>query len=120
VVGAKIFPALISSSVSVTLDAPNTTLTPRTNEIDFGLQKRLKFGRLHVDPRADIFNALNSSAFYTVRATAFSPILNTSVANPTLSPALPSLAAGTSYTNYRAPTRFLDGRVLRLGFNITW
>jgi hypothetical protein len=95
-------------------------LTPRTNQVDFGLSKRLTFGRLRFDPRIDVFNVLNSNDYYSVRSTTFSPILNPNAPNPTQSPALPALAAGTNYTNYLAPARFLQGRILKIGFNITW
>ena len=120
VVGGKIAGSLLASSVTVNLDPPNTSLTPRVNETDIGVQKRLKFGRVRFDPRFDVYNLFNSSAYYTVRSTSFSPILDTTAPNPTLSPALPSLAAGTNYTNFRAPARFLDGRMFRVGFTANW
>ena len=50
---------------------------PRNNELDFGIAKRLKFGRIRIDPKVDMFNALNSDDYYSVTSTAFSPILNT-------------------------------------------
>src|SRR5205823_5983776 len=103
----------------VQLDAPSTTLTPRTNQVDFGLSKRMKFGRLRVDPKFDLFNLFNSSDYYSVRSTTFSPILNTSVSDPTHAPALPSLASGTNYTNYLSPARFLQGRILNLGLSVS-
>ncbi len=117
VVGAKIDPNLIMTSASVTLDAPNTTLTPRTNEIDFGLAKRVKIGRVRFDPRVDVFNALNSSAFYTIRTAAFSPVVGAAGVN---GPAAPQPAANSNFSFYRQPARFLDGRILRIGFNVTW
>src|SRR5262249_17770183 len=45
VVGGTIFPTLTQSSVSVPLDPAGVTLTPRTNQVDFGIEKRMKFGR---------------------------------------------------------------------------
>jgi len=104
----------------IQLGAPGTTLTPRTNQVDFGLSKRITVGRLRINPQLDIFNVLNSSDYYTVRSTVFSPMLNPNVSDPTHAPALPALAAGTNYTNYLAPSRFIQGRILRLGFNVTW
>jgi hypothetical protein len=101
----------------VQLDAPQTTLTPRTNQVDIGVSKRISFGRFRIDPKLDLFNALNSSDYYSVRSTSFSPIVGP---EGVTGPALPSPAAGTNYTNYRAPARFLQGRILKLGFNMSW
>jgi len=109
-----------SGSFSVPLDPSNVTLTPRTNQVDFGVSKRIKIGRLRFDPKIDLFNALNSNDYYSVRSTTFSPILDTSAADPTHAPALPSLAAGSNYTNFRTPARFLQRRLIRLGFNLAW
>jgi hypothetical protein len=131
VVGGLVDPNQISANITsydgtttavtdVQLDAPQVTLTPRTNQLDFGLSKRMKFGRLRVDPKLDLFNLLNSNDYFSVRSTSFSPIPNMSVSDPTHSAALPAPAAGTSYTNYRAPARFLQGRILKLGFNVSW
>jgi hypothetical protein len=128
VVGGLVSPNQISTnftSVDVTgaavtgvqLDPPGTGLTPRTNQLDFGLSKRISFRGFRFDPKIDLFNALNSSDYYSVRSTSFSPIVGPGGVN---GPALPSLAAGTNYTNYRSPARFLQGRILKLGFNLTW
>ena len=117
VVGAPIYPGLIMPSATINLNPANTQLTPRTNEIDFGVAKRVKIGRVRLDPRIDLFNALNSSDYYSVRSTVFSPIVGP---GGTSASALPSLAAGTNYSFYNQPARFLDGRIVRIGFNITW
>jgi hypothetical protein len=106
--------------VSVALDPMGTIQTPRTNQLDFGLAKRIKLGRLRVDPKIDLFNALNSNDYYSVVSSTFSPILNTAAADPTHSPALPSLAGGVSPTTFHQPSRFLQGRIVRLGLNVTW
>jgi hypothetical protein len=118
--GALIYPSMIGTSASVPLDPAGVTLTPRTNQVDFGIEKRLKFGRLRFDPRIDLFNAFNSDAYYAVVSTSFSPILNTAAADPAHSAALPSLASGTKFTAYHQPARFLQGRILKLGFNLSW
>jgi len=117
VLGAKVDQGQVSPSISVPLDAPNTWLTPRTNQVDIGVAKRLTFGRLKVDPKVDLFNALNSSAYFTVRSTTFSPVVGPDGA---LAPGLPAPAPGSSYTNYRAPGSVLQGRILRVGANVTW
>ena len=62
------------------LDAAGVTLTPRTNQVDFGISKRLKFGRLRFDPKVDLFNALNSDDYYSVVSTTFAPAPNVSPA----------------------------------------
>jgi hypothetical protein len=117
VVGALIDPNMISTSISVPLDPTGVTLTPRTNQVDFGLAKRLKFGRVRFDPRVDLFNALNSDAYYSVTSTSFSPIVGSAGVN---GPAVGSLAAGTQFTAYHQPARFLQGRIVKLGFNMSW
>jgi hypothetical protein len=119
-VGNLIDGNLISTSLSVPLDPTNVTLTPRTNQVDFGISKRIKIGRFRIDPKIDLFNALNSNDFFSVRSTTFSPILDPSQGDPTHAAALPSLAAGSTFTNFRAPARFLQGRLVRLGFNLAW
>ena len=116
-VNAKINPTQVSSSISVPLDPAGTTLTPRTNQLDVGVAKRLTFGHVRVDPKIDFFNALNSSAYFTVRSTAFSPIVGP---DGTSSPALPAPATGSSFTNFRAPGSVLQGRIVRVGANVTW
>jgi len=118
--GQVINPNIVSTSVSVPLDPTGVTLTPRTNQVDFGVAKRLKFGRVRFDPRIDLFNAFNSYAYYSVVSTSFSPVKDASQANPALSPALPANAAGTQYTAYHQPARFLQGRILKIGFNASW
>jgi hypothetical protein len=117
VVGATINPNLVSSSVSVPLDAAGTQLTPRTNQVDLGLAKRLKFGRVRFDPKIDLFNALNSDDYYSVVSTTFSPIVGPNGVNAA---ALPSLATGTQFTAYHQPARFLQGRIVKIGFNASW
>ena len=113
-------PGQFASSITATLDPSGTTLTPRTNQVDLGLAKRMKFGRIRIDPKVDLFNALNSSDYYSVTATTFSPILNPAAADPAHSAALPANATGTQFTSYHQPARFLQGRIVRIGANITW
>ena len=92
VVGATIDPTQVTGSINALLDPSNVTLTPRTNELDVSLAKRLKFGRLRIDPKIDLFNALNTSDYFTVRSTAFSPIVGPAGVN---GPAIPANALGT-------------------------
>jgi len=101
----------------VPLDPAGVTLTPRTNQFDFGISKRIKIGRLRFDPRLDMFNAFNSYAYYSVVSTVFTPTVGPS--GP-LAPAVPANAAGTNYTAYHQPGRFLQGRIFKIGFNASW
>jgi hypothetical protein len=110
-VNAKIDGTQISSSISVPLDAAGTTLTPRTNQLDLGVAKRVSMGHLRIDPKVDLFNAFNSAAYFTVRSTAFSPIVGP---NGTSAPALPASSS------FRGPGSVLQGRILRVGANVTW
>jgi hypothetical protein len=90
--------------------------------VDFGIAKRLKFGRLRIDPKVDMFNALSSDDYYAVTTTTFAPILNPTLAAATAmtSPAVPINSTGTNFPGYHQPSRFLQGRIFRLGANITW
>ena len=103
--------------MSVPLNAAGTQLTPRTNQVDFGISKRLKFGRIRIDPKIDLFNALNSDDYYSVVSTSFSPIVGPGGVN---APASPSLVGGTQPTSYHQPARFLQGRIVKIGFNASW
>jgi len=119
VVGALVAPGLISSSLSVPLDAPGTTLTPRTNQLDIGFSKRITIGRTKINPKLDLFNALNSSDYFSVRSSTFSP-RNPGVAGSVpLTPSaqfLPSTAGAA----FRQPGSILQGRILRLGATVNW
>ena len=117
---AIVIPGQIGTTVSVPLDPSGVDQTPRNNQLDFGLAKRVKIGRVRLDPKIDLFNALNSSDYYSVVSTTFSPILNSAAADPVHSPALPALSGGTLPTTYHQPARFLQGRIVRLGLNVTW
>ena len=116
--GASLVPNQIATSLTAQMDPLNVNLTPRTNQVDLGVAKRLKFGRMRVDPKLDLFNALNSNDYYAVTTAAFAPILDKSQADPTHAPALPALTLG--YPTYHQPSRFLQGRIFRLGVNVTW
>jgi hypothetical protein len=104
VVGALVAPGLVGASLRVPLVAPGTEMTPRLNQIDFSIAKRISIGRFHFDPRIDIFNALNSDDYYTVRSTTYTP-------SPT---------AGVSGGAYMLPGSVLQGRLLRVGAVVNW
>lgn len=104
VVGALVAPGLVSSSLSVPLVQPGKELTPRLNQVDLSLAKRVTFGRLRIDPKIDVFNVFNSSDYYTVRTLTFTPT------------ATPGVSAGL----YNFPGSILQGRLLRIAAVVNW
>jgi hypothetical protein len=104
VVGALVAPGLVASPVSIPLVPPGTELMPRLNQVDFSIAKRVKVGRVTFDPKIDLFNALNSSDYFTVRTASFTAT------------ATPGVSAGT----YFYPGSILQGRLLRIGAVVNW
>ena len=117
VVGARVAPGLTSPSLTVPLDAAGATLTPRTNQLDVGFAKRISINRLKINPKVDIFNLLNSSDYFTVRSSSYSPS-NVAGAVP-LSPTAGFLPT-TAGAAFRQPGSILQGRILRLGATVNW
>ena len=78
-------------SLSVPLIAPNTEFGDRINQLDLNVTKTIKIGRSSIQPKFDLFNALNASPVYAVR------LLN----------------YGTAA--YKQPSSILVGRVFQLG-----
>ena len=91
IVGALVDPGMTVSSLSVPLVAPNTEFGDRINQLDLNITKTIKIGRASVQPKFDLFNALNVSPVYAVR----------------------TLNYGT--TSYLQPQSILNGRVFQLG-----
>jgi hypothetical protein len=120
VVGNVIAPTQVSTTLTANLEPTGINLTPRTNQVDFGITKRIKIGRVRIDPKLDMFNALNSHDYYSVTTSNLKPILNPNAADPTHAPALPQPLAGSNYTDFHQPGRFLQGRIFRLGGVVTW
>ncbi len=111
VVGAKVVPGtLFSASLPVPLIPPGTEMTPRVNQLDLSVSKRITVGRLKLDPKIDVFNALNSDDYYSVRTTTFTPVSN---------PALATAFNGSGGT-YLQPSSILQGRILRIAAVVTW
>jgi hypothetical protein len=109
VVGGLIAPGALSS-LTVPLDHPNTLLTPRTNQVDISVAKRMKFGNFRIDPTLTIFNALNSDDYFTVRSTTYTL---------TAAGATPSALNGSS-GSYLLPGSIIQGRLLRFAAVINW
>jgi hypothetical protein len=85
--------------------------TPRITQLDLAVSKRITVGRIRFEPKVDVFNALNSSDYFTVRTTTFSP---SSV------PGVSALGPGGVPTAYLAPSSILQGRLVRVGANVSW
>ena len=90
-VGQLVDPGMTLSSLSVPLIAPNTEFGDRINQLDFNVSKTIKFGRASIQPKFDLFNALNVSSVYAVRSQNY----------------------GTA--SYMQPSSILNGRVFQLG-----
>jgi hypothetical protein len=111
VVGAKVVPGtLFSASLPVPLIPPGTEMTPRVNQLDLSVSKRITVGRVKFDPKIDVFNALNSDDYYAVRTTTFTPVSN---------PALATAFNGSG-GSYLQPSSILQGRILRIAAVVTW
>ena len=87
-----------------------TQLTPRLNQLDLSIGKRITLGHLKFEPKLDIFNALNSSDYFTARSTTYT--LTAAGATPT--------ALNGSSGGYLLPGSIIQGRLLRIGAVINW
>lgn len=97
--GALVLPAMAASglaTISVPLVAPETEFTPRINQFDISLSKAVDLGRVRIMPKLDVFNALNSDDYTSVATTQF--------------------GAAT----YMRPSVILQGRIVRIGANLTF
>ena len=103
VVGALIAPGALST-LTVPLAAPGVELMPRVNQVDFSIGKRFQIGGFRFDPKIDLFNALNSSDYFTVRTSSFTP----------------TAAAGVSAGTYLYPGSIIQGRLLRIAAVVNW
>lgn len=94
--GALVIPTLTSGSLTVPLVAPGTEFLPRLNQLDLSLAKWFQFGRTRIQGQFDVFNALNKNTDLAYR----------------------SVNATTS--SYLVPSSVLQGRQIRLGFQMKW
>jgi hypothetical protein len=97
-------PGQISATLPVPLAAPGTEMTPRVTQLDLSFSKRLMFRGLKIDPKVDIFNALNVDDYFSVRTSTFSP----------------TAQAGVSSGTYNRPGSIIQGRLLRLALVLNW
>jgi hypothetical protein len=92
-----VLPAMAASglaSINVPLVAPETEFTPRINQLDFSVSKSFEFGKFRVNPKLDLFNALNSDDYTSVASTIY--------------------GAAT----YMRPSVILQGRIVRIGADV--
>ena len=99
-------PGMVGSTLTVPLVAPDTEMTPRINQVDFSIARRLVVRGIRFDPKIDLFNAFNSDAYFTVRSTTFQPSATAGVP-----------AAGSTYL---LPGSILQGRIVRIGLVVNW
>ena len=95
--GALVLPAMAASglaTINVPLVAPETEFTPRINQVDFSVSKSFELGKFRVNPKLDLFNALNSDDYTSVATTQF--------------------GAAT----YLRPSVILQGRIIRVGAEV--
>jgi hypothetical protein len=76
VVTRVIVPTLTQASVTVRLDQPGTQLYSQINQLDFGVSRDIKTGRLSWQPKFEVANALNTNPVLT-QVTSFGPALGT-------------------------------------------
>lgn len=97
--GALVLPELAASGVAniqVPLVAPETEFTPRLNQVDFSVSKRFNLGAFNMTPKMDLFNALNSDDYSSVSTVQY--------------------GAAT----YMQPSVIMQGRIIRIGVDMTW
>jgi hypothetical protein len=111
VVGARVIPGMFTGSLSVPLIAPQTENTPRINQLDLAVSKRVSLGRVRVEPKLDVFNILNSSDYFSVLTTTFTPTAVAGVSTP---------RPGGAPTSYLAPQSILQGRLARVSVTLNW
>ncbi len=82
-VGRAIVPALTVPTVNVQLNAPGADYYERVRILDFSLQKMFSIGRLRLNGKVDLFNALNANTV-TSEVTTFGSSLGqpTGILNP--------------------------------------
>ena len=98
---AQVFPWLnrnlssgVNGTIQVPLIAPSTMYEKRIQQVDFRFSRTFRIAGKRVEPEFDIYNALNAS---------------------------PILAVNNTYgPQWRQPTQILAGRLLKIGFQMTF
>lgn len=61
--GGLVIPGLNVATLNVPLIAPGIERTPRLNQVDLPIGRWIIFERRRINPKIDLFNALNSSDY---------------------------------------------------------
>jgi hypothetical protein len=94
--GQLIAPDLNFASLNVPLVAPESQYMPRVNQVDLSFSKTITWKTARILPKVDVFNVLNSNDHTAIATAQF----------------------GTAA--YLRPSVILQGRLIRLGFDMTW
>ena len=94
--GELVIPGLNTATLNVPLVAPESEFMPRVNQVDFSVSKSFNLRNFRILPKLDIFNALNSDDFTSISTAQFQA------------------------TAYLQPTVVLQGRLIRLGMDVSW
>ena len=95
-VGQRIIPGLTQATLNVPLRPAQTEYAPRLLQVDFALSRSFSVGHLRVNPKLDLFNALNSDDYTAVTSMQY--------------------GAAT----YKRPSVILQGRIIRVGADLKW
>ncbi len=95
-IGQRIIPGMTQAGLTVPLVAAQTEFAPRLLQVDFSLAKSFTIGGVRINPKLDLFNALNSDDYTGVTSTQF--------------------GAAT----YLRPSTILQGRIIRFGADLKW
>ena len=95
-IGQRIIPGMTQAGLTVPLVAAQTEYAPRLLQVDFSLAKSFTIGGVRINPKLDMFNALNSDDYTAVTSTQY--------------------GAAT----YRRPSTILQGRIIRVGADLKW
>ncbi len=82
---ALVNPNITEAALRVPLVAPMTEYGDRINQLDVNISKTVRFGRMTIQPKLDIFNMLNVAPVFSVRSLLFgTPAYNqpSAVLNP--------------------------------------
>jgi hypothetical protein len=93
--GQRVIPGQ-TANLNVPLVAPGSERTPRNNQFDFSASKSFTVSGVRINPKIDIFNALNSDDYQGVRTLLY---------------------GGTAYYS---PSTILQGRIVRVGVDLKW
>jgi hypothetical protein len=69
--GQRVNPNITEAALQVPIVAPMTEYGDRINQLDINVTKSFRIGRFNVQPKLDIFNALNVAPVFNVRSLLF-------------------------------------------------